>query len=164
MVIYLGTVSKTLAPGLRIGWVVAPKPIVQRLSDVKMQIDYGASSLSQWTLTEFLNSGMYDKYLEKLKNELKNRRDKALKSLEKYFSELASWDRPTGGFYIWLTFNKNIKIERLFEAAIKEKILLNPGDIYDFKENHSLRLSFAYVDSDEFDKAVHILSQIVLSM
>lgn len=164
MVIYLGTVSKTLAPGLRIGWVVAPKPIVQRLGDVKMQVDYGASSLSQWTLTEFLNSGMYDKYLEKLKNELKNRRDKALKSLEKYFSELASWNRPTGGFYIWLTFNKNIKIERLFEAAIKEKILLNPGDIYDFKENHSLRLSFAYVDSDEFDKAVHILSQIVLSM
>lgn len=164
MVIYLGTASKTLAPGLRIGWVVASEPIVQRLGDVKMQVDYGASSLSQWAFTEFLNSGMYDKYLEKLKGELKTRRDNALKSLEKYFSGFAKWDNPIGGFYIWLTFKKNLKIEQLFEEAIQEKILLNPGDIYDFKENRSLRLSFAYVDSATFEKAIKKLSKIVLSI
>lgn len=157
-VIYLGTSSKTLAPGLRIGWVVASEPIVQRLGDVKMQMDYGASSLSQWALVEFLNSGLYDQYLEELKIELKKRRDQALQSLEKYFSNLASWNKPSGGFYIWLTFKKDIKIERLFEEAIKENILLNPGDIYDFKENHSLRLSFAYVDSEEFTRAMEKLS------
>jgi len=161
MVIYLGTASKTLAPGLRIGWVVASKPIVERLGDVKMQMDYGASSLSQWALTEFLNSGAYDEYLSDLKIELKNRRDNALKSLGKYFKNLASWNKPDGGFYIWLTFKNNIKIEQLFEAAIKEKILLNPGDIYDFKEDHSLRLSFAYVNSDEFNRAIRELSEII---
>ncbi|MFD1418822.1 MocR-like pyridoxine biosynthesis transcription factor PdxR [Companilactobacillus keshanensis] len=164
MVIYLGTASKTLAPGLRIGWVVASKPIVDRLGDVKMQMDYGASSLSQWALTEFLNSGAYDSYLSDLKIELESRRDKALKSLEKYFKDLANWNRPDGGFYIWLTFKKDIKIERLFDAAIKEKILLNSGDIYDFKENHSLRLSFAYINSDEFDQAIRKLSEIVKGM
>lgn len=161
MVIYLGTASKTLAPGLRIGWVVASEPIVQRLGDVKMQVDYGASSLSQWAMTEFLNSGLYDRYLKNLKNELKNRRDNALKVLEENFSDLANWNNPSGGFYIWLTFKKNIKIEKLFEEAIKERILLNPGDIYDFKENHSLRLSFAYVNSFEFEQAIKKLVQIV---
>ncbi|MQS45808.1 PLP-dependent aminotransferase family protein [Companilactobacillus mishanensis] len=163
MVIHLGTASKTLAPGLRIGWVVADKPIVDRLGDIKMQMDYGASSLSQWAMAEFLNSGVYDEYVDDLRKILKKRRDAALDNLTKYFSDIATWKKPTGGFYIWLTFNKKIKIEKLFEIAANAGILLNPGDIYDFKENRSLRLSFAYVSSSEFDQAIKRLSEIIKS-
>ncbi|WP_334330449.1 MocR-like pyridoxine biosynthesis transcription factor PdxR [Companilactobacillus sp. HBUAS59699] len=161
MVIYLGTASKTLAPGLRIGWVVASKPIVRRLGDVKMQIDYGASSLSQWALSEFIDNGFYDEYLDCLRKELKSRRDRALNSLTKYFSKFATWNVPSGGFYIWLTFKNKIKIEAFFEQAINLGILLNPGDIYDFKHDHSLRLSFAYVTGDEFEASIKKLSEIL---
>ncbi len=90
MVIYLGTASKTLAPGLRIGWIVAPEPIVQRLGDVKMQMDYGASSISQWIFAEFLNSGLYGEYLQELKAILLHRRNCALKALQEHFSIFAT--------------------------------------------------------------------------
>lgn len=154
MVMYLGSASKALAPGLRIGWVVASEPVIQRLGDTKMQMDYGASSLSQLVFAEFLNSGLYDKYLIDLKRELKKRRDNALKILEDNFQGVATWNKPIGGFYIWLTFKDDIEAEDLFDKALDEGILLNTGDIYDFKRNHSIRLSFAYTTCEEFSVAM----------
>lgn len=161
MVMYLGSASKALAPGLRIGWIVASEPVIQRLGDAKMQMDYGASSLSQLVFAEFLNSGKYDRYIDGLKGVLKKRRDNALKTLDKYFSKIATWNRPIGGFYIWLTFNDDVEIDGLFEKAIEQGILLNPGDIYDFKHDRSLRLSFAYVTEGEFDAAVEKLVKVI---
>lgn len=160
-VIYLGSASKTLAPGLRIGWIIAPEPIVQRLGDVKMQMDYGASSISQWIFAEFLESGLYSKYLSDLKGELRRRRDHALVVLNKHYQGIADWKTPTGGFYIWLTFKDNIHIDRLFEKAAKANILLNPGDMYDFEHNNSLRLSYAYTSCEEFECAAKKLAEIV---
>ena len=162
-VIYLGSASKTLAPGLRIGWIIAPEPIVQRMGDVKMQMDYGASSVSQWILAEFLSSGLYSEYLGSLKRELRNRRDHALSVLGKYYQKLATWNTPTGGFYIWLTFRDPIVTERLFEKAVKAGILLNPGDMYDFGRNNSLRLSYAYTTCEEFECGALKLARIIES-
>jgi len=162
MVMYVGSASKTLAPGLRIGWVIASEPVIQRLGDAKMQMDYGASSLSQLVFAEFLNSGMYDQYLSDLKIELRKRRDNAIDTLNKYFKDIAIWNVPIGGFYIWLTFNDNVEVDDLFERAIDVGILLNPGDIYDFKHNRSLRLSFAYVDCEEFSRAMKDIRKLIL--
>ncbi len=74
---------------------------------------------------------------------------------------LADWNTPEGGFYIWLTFKDNIPIERLFEKAAKAVILLNPGDMYDFEHNNSLRLSYAYTSCEEFETAAKKLADIV---
>lgn len=160
-VIYLGSASKALAPGLRIGWLVAPEPIVQRLGDVKMQVDYGASLLSQLVMAEFLDSGLYDQYNVFLRNELRRRRDAALEVLDEYFSSIAAWIVPSGGFYIWLTLNEPVPMERLFYEAAAAGILINPGDMYDFHRNHSLRLSYAYTTPDEFKEAARKLAHII---
>lgn len=164
LVIYLGSASKALAPGLRIGWLIAPEPIVQRLSDVKMQVDYGASLLSQLVLAEFLRTGMYDQYTETLRQTLRCRRDAALDVLQRYYRSFATWHVPHGGFYIWLTLEKNVSMERLFSLAAQAGILINPGDIYDFKQNHSLRLSYAYTTPEEFAQAAKILAALILRM
>jgi len=161
MVMYLGSASKSLAPGLRIGWVIAAEPVIQRLGDAKMQMDYGASSLSQLVFAEFLNSGNYDRYLHDLKIELRKRRDNALETLNKYFKDIATWNVPIGGFYIWLTFNDDVEVDDLFERAIEVGILLNPGDIYDFKHNRSLRLSFAFVNCGEFSRALKKIAELL---
>lgn len=161
MVIYLGSASKSLAPGLRIGWIAAPEPIVQRLGDVKMQTDYGASSVSQLIFSEFITSGFYDEYISFLKDELKKRRDSALNVLDRYYSGIADWNRPEGGFYIWVTFKNGISTDRLFHEAAKSGILLNPGDIYDFGSNNSLRLSYSYTTCDEFKSAAIRLADII---
>ncbi|WP_279286672.1 PLP-dependent aminotransferase family protein [Aminipila terrae] len=162
MILYLGTVSKTLAPGLRIGWLVGPESVVYRVGDVKMQVDYGASSVSQWALTEFFDSGYYDDYLTFLRIELKARRDLALSLLDKYFKDLADWKTPEGGFYVWLRFKKPVSMDKLFQMSLENNILLNPGNIYDFSDNNSLRLSYAYAKPEDFSKAIKILSDLTI--
>lgn len=160
-VIYLGTVSKTLSPGLRIGWVIASEPIINRLGDVKMQIDYGASSASQWIMTEFLNTGMYEQHLEQIRAAMKNRCDHAVRVLRQYLGDQVSFRTPTGGFYIWLRFNKKILMQKLFEEAVKVGVLLNPGDIYDYAPTNALRISYSYLSCEEFEEAVKRLAGII---
>ena len=159
-VLLLGTVSKSLLPGLRIGWLVGPEPVVARLGDVKMQVDYGASSLSQWVLTEWLASGAYDRYLTGLRRELKKRRDNALAVLDEAFSNLADWDVPRGGFYIWVRFRREVSVERLFHDALEEKILLNPGSVYAGGASRGLRLSYAYEAPAVFRRAAKVLAEL----
>lgn len=161
MVITLGSASKALAPGLRIGWIVAAEPIVQRLADVKMQMDYGASVLSQWVLARFLDNGMYDRYVADLNAELRRRRDLAVRTLQRELGDCAHWNVPRGGFYIWLTFDRPVRMGRLFQLAVERGVLLNPGDIYDFAADNSLRLSYSYVAPEEFAAAVRVLASIV---
>lgn len=160
-VLYTGTMSKTLAPGLRLGWLVGPESVVARLGDVKMQVDYGAASLSQWVLQELLSQGGYDEYLNRLRTELKRRRDRALELLEEHFRDLAQWDIPSGGFYIWLRLNGKISIGRLFQEMLRQKILINPGDIYDFRQNRAIRISYAYADARDMKRGIEALAQAV---
>jgi len=137
-------VSKSLAPGLRLGWLAGPESVVERLGDIKMQTDYGASSLSQWALTEWIESGLYDEHLAILRERLRIRRDRVLQTLDSYYQDIATWNIPTGGFYIWLKLNKNISTDNLFNLALNEKLLINPGNVYDFSKNQYIRISYAY--------------------
>jgi GntR family transcriptional regulator of abcA and norABC len=164
MIIYLGTISKALAPGLRIGWIVGSESIVNRLGDVKMQTDYGASSVSQWILKELLSNEYYEQYLKEMRIELKSRRDLMVSALDKYFKELAVWEIPKGGFYIWLILKRDVSMEKLFQVALKQGILLNPGGIYDFKKNNALRLSFSYIDKKDIMDNIKKLSDAVRNL
>jgi len=164
MILYLGTISKTLAPGLRIGWLVGPESVVERLGDVKMQMDYGASSISQWALAELFSSGLYDEYLGNLRQKLKDRRDFALSLLNKHFKDLAQWDVPRGGFYIWLRLNGKVPVDQFFHLMLKERVLINPGSIYDFGKNQAIRLSYAYASEKELSAGIEKLAEIVRSL
>lgn len=159
-VLYLGSVSKSLAPGFRIGWVIGPSSIIERLGDIKMQTDYGASSISQWLLTKLIEGDHYESHLNKLRTSLKVRCDFMLALLNKYFGDIATWNNPKGGFYIWLRFNEPICTKKLFDLALEHKILINPGYIYGFKENHHLRLSYCYSSHEEMRRGLKVLSEL----
>jgi len=162
MILYLGTVSKTLGPGLRIGWLVGPESVVERLGDVKMQIDYGASSVSQWMAAEFFSSGLYDEHLTHIRHQLKKRRDIMLSALNRYFKDLGYWNIPMGSFYIWLELKHPISTKKLFNEALKEKLLVNPGDIYNFSQNGAIRLSYAYASEEDLWNGIKKLAKIIL--
>ena len=161
LVLYLGSLSKSLSPGLRIGWMVGPEPVVDHLADIKMQTDYGSSSLSQWAAAEWLSSGLYNEHLNKVRTQLKIRRDFTLETLNNYFSDIAVWEKPTGGFYIWLKLLPSLSMRKLFEMALAEGILLNPGNVYDHHAEQYLRISYSYASLPKIEEGLKRLSKMV---
>ncbi|HAS01970.1 MAG TPA: GntR family transcriptional regulator [Brevibacillus sp.] len=164
-VLYVGSMSKTISPGLRIGWLVAPETVIDRLADLKMQTVYGASSLSQWTVYEWLASGLYEQHLLYVREQLRARRDFMLALLERYFNDLATWSIPAGGFYIWLCFlHEKISMRSLFKRAQQQSILLNPGNLYDPLDDTHLRLSYSYASYEQLEFGMKQLAQIVRNL
>jgi len=160
-VLYLGSLSKTLSPGLRIGWIVGPESVIARLADLKMQSDYGSSTLSQLVATEWLSSGRYEHHLEIVRGQLKIRRQTALEALTTYLGSYATWKIPAGGFFIWVKINPQYKVKSLFHKALSKGILLNPGSIYAEQSGQFIRLSFGFASQEEIHKGVFELSQII---
>ncbi|SET16245.1 GntR family transcriptional regulator, regulator for abcA and norABC [Salinibacillus kushneri] len=163
-VLYIGSVSKTLSPGLRIGWIVGPEPVINRLADIKMQTDYGSSSLSQYAVEKWLSSGMYEEFLTEIRTELKYRRDFTIKILNEYFSKIATWSIPKGGFYIWLRLESDISTKKLFDLALREHILLNPGMVYEKNDFNHLRLSYSFASLEQLEEGLIRLSQLIKTL
>ncbi|RAU91530.1 PLP-dependent aminotransferase family protein [Paenibacillus sp. YN15] len=160
-VLYLGSLSKSVSPGLRIGWVVGPRTVIDRLADIKMQIDYGASSLSQWAALQWLEGGRHERHLEQLRTQLRQRRAVTAAALDREFGGLARWTIPGGGFYIWLEFNRSLPMKLLFDAALREGVLLNPGTVYGAEEKSCLRISYSYAPPEQLSRAIEILARLV---
>lgn len=143
-VIHISSFSKSIAPAIRIGWVVASEKVVEQLADIRMQIDYGSSILSQMVVYELLKNGDYDHHVFRLRKILREKRDYMIHILSDHFSTIADWSIPEGGFFIWLTFKADLNIKKLFSKLVdSERILINPGYIYGSEEN-TIRLSYAY--------------------
>lgn len=156
-VIYISSFSKTIAPAMRIGWIAASEKVVEQLGDIRMQIDYGSSILSQIVVYEMLKSSDYDKHTKNVRYELQNKRDFMLNILSSDFSSIATWNVPKGGFFVWITFKEGINIKKLFvELADKEHILINPGYIYGSTQN-TIRLSFSYESNKNIKYALNKL-------
>lgn len=156
-VLYIGSVSKTLSPGLRIGWIVAPSPVIERLADIKMQTDYGSSAFSQEIVAHWISTGLYERHLVTLREQLKRRAIFVENILDQQFKEIATWRKSEGGFYIWLRFNEPIVNKRLFLDLLNQNVLINPGYIYDSGDLHHIRLSYAYASLEELKIALTYL-------
>ncbi|MFT9849926.1 aminotransferase-like domain-containing protein [Aneurinibacillus sp. REN35] len=160
-VLYVGSLSKTLSPGLRIGWIVGPEPVIERLSDIKMQTDYGSASLSQRVATEWMASGMYGRHVAFVRDQLAIRRRTALHALEIHMKDIAEWENPRGGFLIWLRIKPKLSMKELFTKSLREGVLLNPGSIYAQDTEQYVRLSYAYASPIEFEQGVVRVSRII---
>ncbi|KYC59563.1 hypothetical protein B4100_1910 [Heyndrickxia coagulans] len=152
-VLYIGSFSKTIAAGLRIGWLAGPESVIKRLSDLRMQLDYGSSYVSQMLVLEMLSSGLYDKHMERTRTRLKQKRDFLLQLLNRHLADYATWSKPSGGFFIWVAFKGNIDTRKLFKECLNSGVLINPGFIYD-DHHHTVRLSFAYPSFEEMEEGI----------
>ncbi|MFA6212240.1 MAG: PLP-dependent aminotransferase family protein [Candidatus Obscuribacterales bacterium] len=131
IVIYQGTFSKALCPGIRLGWLVGPQEVIDRLSFAKRTSDLATNSMVQVILTEFLQKGLYQEHLSKVNRIYGQRRDAILAALAEEFKSYpeVSWTSPTGGLFIWLTLPKGTSNRDLLEFAVAEKVVFSPGDI-----------------------------------
>ncbi|MFS0872286.1 PLP-dependent aminotransferase family protein [Paenibacillus xylanilyticus] len=159
-VLHMGTLSKAVSPGLRLGWLVGPEPVIRRLADIKMQTDYGTSSLAQEAAALWFAEGYYTRHMDHLRPELRRRRNFMLELLERHFTGIAEWNKPAGGFYIWLRFTAgSLSIRQLFHACLRDGVLIHPGYLYDRLDADHLRLSYAYASPEEMERGMQLLAQ-----
>ncbi|KAB2495243.1 MocR-like pyridoxine biosynthesis transcription factor PdxR [Priestia endophytica] len=163
-VLYVGSLSKTLTPGLRIGWIAAPEPVINRLADIKMQIDYGSSSLSQRVAAEWLQSGLYEEHVKKVRENLLERKNVALKLIKQHLEGLAIWEKPQGGFFVWIHILAPISMKSLYARARTQGILLNPGHIYHEQSSRYIRLSYAYASMQDLEVGIKKLGLLIRSL
>ena len=146
-VIYLSTFSKTLAPGLRLGWVVAPTEVIQRLVMAKQGTDLHSSTFDQMVAHEVARSGFIDQHVARLREVYRRRRDVMLQALEQVLPPETGvrWTRPHGGLFLWVTLPESLDASRLLETAVEEKVAFVPGVCFDPAGlvRNTMRLNFS---------------------
>lgn len=160
-VLYLSSLSKVLLPGLRLGWLRAPKAVVRQLALAKQAIDLHSSTLGQRLIESFLLEGHFARHVGRLRAEYARRRDALLEALETYAPEGLSWDRPAGGFYVWARTREPIAPARLLAEASRERVAYLPGAacyVSDPAECH-LRLNFTFHTPDRLREGVERLAR-----
>ncbi|MEM3205578.1 MAG: PLP-dependent aminotransferase family protein [Thermoplasmatales archaeon] len=160
-VIYLGTFSKVLAPGIRLGYVVASKDIIEKLNIAKQAVDLATSTLSEYIAEAYISSGYMDRQIPKIIELYKQKRDLMIESFQNYFPEDVEYTRPNGGMFIWVT-RKGANTDEMFERAYKMKVLYVVGSaFYPDEDNHeSMRLNFTYSSNEDIVEGVKRLGKV----
>jgi len=166
IVIYLGTFSKALFPGLRIGWITADKRCIDRITAIKRFSDLSSGNLVQMVLHEFLKKGYYDLQIRRLHRIFRKRMQVALKTMEECFPRTVSWTRPSGGYTIWVKIPKKLTEIELHEFMSEYSVIVSPGSYYFPKKRSSgyFRISIAKSNEEEIKKGVARLGKALNSL
>lgn len=163
-VVYVSTFSKILAPGLRIGYCVAPEVIKKWLVIVKQAVDLHTSTFSQALAAEYLSGGYLDQHLPKILRLYKPKQETMLQALQDYFPDEFKWSEPEGGMFIWVEGPKGLDMEELYWKAVERKVAYVPGKFFFTKKDEglaTLRLNYTMADEATLDWAVKVLSEVM---
>ena len=165
-VIYTGTVSKTLAPALRLGWIAAPARLIDALTIAKQGLDLCTSPLAQYAAVTLIRSGVEDETSEAARVLYKGRRDAMLEAMERFMPEGAHWTRPEGGMFVWVTLPDGLDSATVFEAAANAGVGIVPGTVF-YAMNptrNTIRLNFTNVAEDRIRAAVETLGGVLYAL
>jgi 2-aminoadipate transaminase len=163
-VIYLSTFSKTLAPGLRLGWIVAPPEVIAKLAQLKQGTDLHTSTFAQVVAYEVARDNFLDEHVKRLRVVYRERRDVMLEALAQTFPAEVTWTRPKGGLFLWVTLAKGMDANELFKEALKQNVAFVPGDCFfapdglGQESNRHLRLNFSHARPEEIREGIRRLS------
>jgi 2-aminoadipate transaminase len=162
-VVYLGTFSKILSAGLRLGWAAAPRPILEKLNLGKQGADLCSSSLTQHFVAAYFAQRDWRAYLDKLRVLYRRRRDVMLEALEEHLPAEASWTRPQGGLFIWAALPDYIDTTDLLARALREHVAFVPGRAayLDGRGGSEMRLNFSGVSDDQIREGVRRIGKVV---
>jgi DNA-binding transcriptional MocR family regulator len=161
-VIYLGSFSKTLAPGFRVGWALAPHAIREKLVLAAEAAILCPSSFSQMVISEYLSQADWKGQIETFRGVYKERRDAMLEALEEHLPDLR-WNVPNGGFYIWCSLPENLDSKAMLPRAVTELVAYTPGTAFfaDGGGRHNIRLSFCYPTPENIKIGIRRLATVI---
>ena len=162
-VIYLGTFSKILAPGLRLGWIVGSPEATEALLHGKQPSDLHTGMAQQMATYEVAKGGFVDQHVERIKDFYRERRDVMLRAIEEHFPADAYYTRPAGGLFVWAELPTSIDTRELLLDAIQDKVAFVPGQGFhpDFSGTNTMRLNFSNVPPDQLREGIRRLGQAI---
>jgi 2-aminoadipate transaminase len=164
LVIYLGTFSKILSPGVRLGWAVAPRPVLEKLNLGKQGADLCSSPVTQLFVAAYLDEQDWMGYIQTLRDLYRKRRDTMLAALDEHFGEQARWTKPQGGLFIWATLPEYIDTTDLLARALEsENVAFVPGRAayMDGRGASSMRLNFAGIREQDIREGIRRIGKVV---
>ncbi|MFC1637001.1 PLP-dependent aminotransferase family protein [Planctomycetota bacterium] len=161
--VLLGSFSKTIAPGLRLGWICAERDIMDKLVVAKQASDLHSNSLCQRIVSQYLLSNDVDKHIATIIAAYKKQRDAMVAAIEKYFPAEVRLTRPEGGMFLWVTLPERLSALELFEHAVKENVAFVPGTPFfvDGGGANCMRLNFSNADEDRIEEGIKRLGRII---
>ncbi|HEV3055462.1 MAG TPA: PLP-dependent aminotransferase family protein [Solirubrobacteraceae bacterium] len=162
-VVYASTFSKILSPGVRLGWAVAPAPVLAKMNIGKQSSDLCSSSISQYFVGAYFDSGPWEDYVRSLIEIYRRRRDVMLDALAEHFPREASWTHPQGGLFIWATMPSYIDTTDLLARTLQEQVAFVPGRAayVDGRGGSAMRLNFSGVTEDEIREGIRRIGEVV---
>jgi 2-aminoadipate transaminase len=162
-VLYLSTLSKTLAPGLRVGWIVAPEAVIHKLVQLKQGADLHSSTFCQHVAYETARGGFLDRHIRRIRAVYSERRDAMLASAARHFPPGMKWTRPQGGLFLWATLPRGFDSARLLDEALAEKVAFVPGAPF-FPLGggaETMRLNFSYAPPERIEEGIRRLGAVI---
>lgn len=161
--VVVGSLSKSLMTGLRVGWMISSPQRIAQLSQLKKLMDHACPSLVQGVATTIFRSGRYDDHVQKMRTLYQKRSEVMLEALSRYMVKEVSWSRPEGGFSLMLELPPGYSSIGLFVSAIEKGVSFLPGPLFDIDQRfvHCCRLSYAWADESEIREGVELLAEAV---
>ena len=163
-VVYLGTISKTMAPGLRVGWIVAPHHVLAKINLVKQGTDLCCSSFDQAVVEHYFTDTNWQKVLQGFIQVYGERRQAMLEALDEFFPEEATWTHPEGGFFVWVTLPEYVDTGSMLAEALEAGVTYVPGDSFfpDGKAGKNcMRINFSYESPENIREAIRRLAEVI---
>ncbi|SNS68261.1 2-aminoadipate transaminase [Noviherbaspirillum humi] len=164
-VIYMGSFSKVLTPGIRLGYVVAPVALIAKLEQAKQAADLHTAQLTQMVVHEVVKDGFLDEHVPTIRKLYADQCQVMLDALQEFFPKSATWTRPAGGMFIWVTLPKHIDSMELLKEAVQQNVAFVPGAPFYANEpaHNTLRLSFVTVPPEKIRQGVATLGKLIAS-